>query len=291
MVSTSVNPQDNMNALITRYKKYKNYGGYLNTQQTTAAGTGVPLYGAETLQKMQQNKQQLTSGLNDLTSSVADSVMPGLGKITGLVNTGLSSLVENIGPKDENGVGSFGTEMAKSFATGSPITAVVGGLNTAINYTKMKAASNTLSVRKRMAEEEMHRNDLVARKNADPTLLTGTQNASYFAMGGKMGVGVDQGTPLSSTATEFKGPSHSKGGIQLPQFNAEVEGGETQNAGYVFSEQLGFADVHKRIAKAIGKIEQKAMRPERVKSLELLKKKENDLKQSQEMVKAMLGIN
>ena len=98
-------------------------------------------------------------------------------------------------------------------------------------------------------------------------------------------------TALNSSAAEFNGPSHEGGGIQLPGMNAEVEGNETTNGDYVFSDRLGFAALHKPIAKAIGKIEKKALSPERVVSIKLLKEKENQLKLSQEYVKHTMGLN
>lgn len=96
---------------------------------------------------------------------------------------------------------------------------------------------------------------------------------------------------LSSTAAEFQGPSHEQGGIQLPNLGAEVEGKETTDGSYVFSDRLGFAKLHKPIAKSIGRIETKAISPERITSLKLLREKENQLKLSQEYTKHMLGLN
>ncbi len=98
-------------------------------------------------------------------------------------------------------------------------------------------------------------------------------------------------TPLSSTAIQFNGPSHENGGIQIPGKNAEVEGGETSTGDYVFSERLGFAQLHKPIARAIGKLEQKPASPERINSLKLLKGEEGKLKVLQEYTKQRLGLN
>ena len=96
--------------------------------------------------------------------------------------------------------------------------------------------------------------------------------------------------PLSSTAVEFQGPSHEEGGIQIPSRQAEVEGEETAAGDYVLSERLGFAKAHKKLATAQGKIEAKALSPERVNSLKLIADKTNQLKQSQEFLKLRLNL-
>jgi len=117
-----------------------------------------------------------------------------------------------------------------------------------------------------------------------------------LAAGGNVNIANQQvqggtATPLNNSAAQFNGPSHAEGGIQIPGKSAEVEGGETTNGDYVFSEQLGFAKLHRPIAKAIGVIEKKTLSPERVASIKYLKDKENNLKLSQEYVKQMYGLN
>lgn len=94
--------------------------------------------------------------------------------------------------------------------------------------------------------------------------------------------------PMSSNSVEVKGQSHEQGGVQLPQ--AEVEGGETIANGFVFSKSLGFADLHKPIAKAMGKIEAKPMNPVRRKTMNILEGREQGLMLSQEFLKQRLGI-
>lgn len=94
---------------------------------------------------------------------------------------------------------------------------------------------------------------------------------------------------LSSTASEVNGDSHAEGGVTLPSGN-EVEGGESISNGFVFSKKLGFADLHKPIAKAIGKVEDKPMNPIRRKTLEILHGREQGLALSQEYLKKQLGI-
>jgi hypothetical protein len=79
--------------------------------------------------------------------------------------------------------------------------------------------------------------------------------------------------------------------VKFPDIQAEMEGGETTDGAYVFSKKLGFAAIHKPIAKAIGKIEHKALTPERINSLKLLREKENHLKASQEFIRKLYKLD
>jgi hypothetical protein len=255
------------NALITRYKKYRETGGIIQTKQNVDAATGA---------------------VGNIIQTGLNAALPGAGSIFGAISSIGNSVVDGFDKKDENGVGSLSGAIAKGSFTAGPIGMAIA----AATYKKMKVESMNISNKKRMEERRMQEADLMARKSEDPGLLTGNQNVSYYKYGGNISNNVPSsaGNPLSSTAVEFKGPSHSNGGIQLPNMNAEVEGNETVNAGYVFSDRLGFAKLHKPIAKAIGKIEGKATRPERINSLKLLKKKEHNLQQAQEYVRSVLGI-
>jgi hypothetical protein len=98
----------------------------------------------------------------------------------------------------------------------------------------------------------------------------------------------------SSNSTEVHGPSHANGGVKVPQANAELEGGETilhtDGDDYVFSQQLGFAELHKKIAKSRGKIEKKPISFERVASLKAIADKEQKLKLIQEQMKAQYNL-
>jgi N-acetyl-anhydromuramyl-L-alanine amidase AmpD len=133
-------------------------------------------------------------------------------------------------------------------------------------------------------------NQILSRPEAGTT-------AMKFAGGGAINAplteAVTEGgtsTPLSSDSVEFKGPSHAAGGIQLPQVGAEVEGGETAKGSFVFSKELGFAKLHRPLAKAIGKIELKPATPDRKTALSLLRAREGRLAQAQETYKQVHGI-
>lgn len=96
--------------------------------------------------------------------------------------------------------------------------------------------------------------------------------------------------PMSKDTTLASGKSHTQGGIELPNLGAELEGGETTSKDYVFSKALGFAQLHKPIARAEGKIQNKPATAERMKSLELLGERTERLKATQEMVKQQLNL-
>ncbi len=70
----------------------------------------------------------------------------------------------------------------------------------------------------------------------------------------------------------------------------EVEGGETIKGDYVYSKELGFAQLHRPIMKAKGKIEAKPATRERMNSIKLLNEKEGMLEQAQEFFKSRYGI-
>lgn len=96
--------------------------------------------------------------------------------------------------------------------------------------------------------------------------------------------------PLSSDTTELQGNSHAEGGIDIPQMGANVEGGETTAQNFVFSKELGFAKLHKPIAKAKGIIENKPQTIERLNAMKHLNQQEKSLAMSQEYLKQQLGI-
>lgn len=94
----------------------------------------------------------------------------------------------------------------------------------------------------------------------------------------------------SSSTTEINGKSHEDGGVPIRNMNAEVEKGETTSGDYVFSKRLGFAKIHKPIAKAKGMIEEKPMTASRINSLKLLAEKEQKLSMAQEYIKNTLNL-
>lgn len=115
------------------------------------------------------------------------------------------------------------------------------------------------------------------------------------ANGGKLANGYRVSGPgslvkNSSDGLEVKGPSHAEGGVQLPGNNAEVEGQETIKDDFVYSAQLGFAQRHKPLMRAKGKIEKKPATVERINALRLIEQKEQNLAMEQEEFKKKFNI-
>jgi hypothetical protein len=258
-----------MKSLSARYKKYYS-GGSMGAQRD--AGMGLQSLGAMA------------------TPMIADAVMPGAGQIVSQVGQIGAGLVDAISPADKYGRQSKTAALTKGMFQGGTI----GMLGAAFSHKRNQRAGDALEADERFQERQANLSMSQARIAGDPSLVHGSLRASYYANGGHLNVAGHKATggsiePLSSTAAEVVGPSHEAGGVKIP--GAELEGKETTNGDYVFSERLGFAQLHKPIAKAIGRIETKAMTPERVNSLNLLKSKENDLKLTQEYVRQQLDLN
>jgi len=117
-------------------------------------------------------------------------------------------------------------------------------------------------------------------------------NQIYAKMGGQLPTKYFNGgelTPLSSETMEVNGASHEQGGVQIAP-DVEVEGEETINKNYVFSDALGFAAKHKPIARAIGKLEKKVPNNITKNTIDILKRKEEAMKMEQENLKEVLGL-
>lgn len=127
------------------------------------------------------------------------------------------------------------------------------------------------------------------------------QNQIYAEYGGEVPehkIYLDGGElkPMSRDSVAIEGNSHEEGGVQLSS-NTEVEGNETMKGNFVYSDSLPannkmqtFADIHKGIAKNIGKLEKKYKSPTVNNTLGILNRKEEALKMQQEALKDMLGI-
>jgi len=186
--------------------------------------------------------------------------------------------------------------------------AAIGGVAGAI-----KAGKTNKEAKERQALYEEQRKQFAIQNSQNQwqqTLNNGFQvqgntNAQKYAKNGgllyKNGGNVKQ---LSKTNVQFNGKSHENGGIKEPFVNGikldgtEVEGNESMSTSngqkFVFSDNLGFAQQHKPLAKAIGKIEkyQKSNPndPIRKRTLNTLKEREEQLKIKQEETKEALGL-
>lgn len=250
--------------LASRYKRYAN-GGWTDEKQS-----------------------RMESGIG--LGSTAVAMIDGLVKPNeyGRKPTGMVAL----------GGAAKGAQMgAKLGPLGAIAGGVIGGGLGLLKGIKDKKIEDNLRVQEGLNRDSMIRMRSAAALAADPTLQYGDQNATgYYAKGGYLSRGYMKAAggylkPMSSEAVEVKGPSHENGGVQLPEQQAEVEGGETIHNDFVFSDKLGFADDHKKIARAIGKIESKgALTPERNNAIKRLEERQETLKLSQEYFKqTMLG--
>lgn len=226
------------------------------------------------------------------------------GSLVGPIAGAATTILDGFTPSDRPA--GIGLSAAKGLAGGvaagaalGPWGAVAGGVlgavSGALTGAKQKKQAEREEVMAQMARERNFRNYSAAALVNDPSLAYGNRNTSYYADGGKLrrlnplaGTKAMGGhlRPVSSRHTEVVGPSHANGGVQLPAYNAEVEGEETTSGEMVFSKDLGFADLHRPIAKAIGKIEVKPATPERINALKRLSQREQELYQLQEQLKA-----
>jgi hypothetical protein len=178
---------------------------------------------------------------------------------------------------------------------GAGVGALYGGISGAVQR-KQQEIGDARNFRE-MEIYERDRSNMEIANN--PSLIRGNKGAQFYQNGGELhrlnsvnGIKSFGGElrPLSSDTAEVDGNSHEEGGVQLPQHNAELEGGETMSGPRIFSEALGFAKLHKPLARAIGKIEQKAGTPERINAIDRLKQKELSLYEQQEELKQYLNI-
>lgn len=192
---------------------------------------------------------------------------------------------------------------------GTVAGAAIGGTLSAINASKQEEENRKLKEDRLQQIEEAKRgekklSDMAAIRNF-PT--RGVEGVSYYKYGGEVSDRslvneISRGGDLnkiSNNNIEVTGNSHEEGGVKIPKDGIELEGGETihetPSQSYVFSKELGFADKHKKIAKAISKAEARVQSKESDRfannSLSLLKNKELNLIKEQEALKAKMSKN
>lgn len=181
---------------------------------------------------------------------------------------------------------------------GTVAGAVLGGGMGYLQGRKAKKAEDQMKFNQTLQEQQMQLKRSAAVLSADPALVTGRPGEEFYASGGFLknkyydAVKATGGNlkPLSYNSAEVEGPSHEQGGVDLPAFKSEVEGGETMQDNYVFSDRLGFAKIHRQLAKAIGKVEQKPATPERINSLKRMNQQVENLKAEQEQIRQQLNL-
>lgn len=191
---------------------------------------------------------------------------------------------------------SLGTSIAPGI--GTIAGAILGGGAGLLAGRKAKKAEETALFNKSLQEQQDQLNRSAAALSADPALVTGRPGAELYANGGTLkgkyydAVQASGGNlkPLSSNAAQVQGPSHEQGGVELPQFQSEVEGKETIQNNYVFSDRLGFAARHKKLAAAMGKIEQKPATPDRINAMKALQSQIQSLANQQEQIRSQYNL-
>lgn len=247
---------------MTLRKKYRRYaqGGGLDTSSLMSAAGGANPYAAA----IAMGQQFVTSGIDALA------------------------------PTNE-----FGHQGA--IAQAMKGNAQFGTIGAAMGYIKGRKQMKEDGLRRfhnELDERQTQMNRSAAAISVDPALITGRPGEELYAMGGSLKAkyyDVVKATggnlqPMSIDSAEVQGPSHEQGGVEMPQFQSELEGGESIQNNYVFSDRLGFAKIHKKLARAIGKIEDKPATPERINSLRRMNQQVEDLKAQQEQVRQQFNL-
>jgi len=210
-------------------------------------------------------------GVQNDTAAIAGSALSGAGK----------------GAEIGSVAGPWGT------AIGAVGGAVIGGFSGKAANEEAKIQRVSTMQQEASADQNLNSKKLLgydftgSNQNNINARYGGTVNKMYFN-GGEL-------KPLSSDSVEVDGASHEEGGVDLGQ-GAEVEGDETikeinSDAPFVFSEQLGFAQRHRPIAKAIGKMEAKVPNNITKQTIAFLQSKEEALEMEQEELKNTLGLS
>jgi hypothetical protein len=190
------------------------------------------------------------------TGAAIGSVIPGVGTAVGAIVGGGIGAIKGI--RDNNQAQAYG-----------------------VGVRKLQAQQQDEFARMRLAnyDQGSNNNQIYAKMGGVIPL-----NDDKFALGGNI-------NKLSEENAEVTGNSHEQGGVRISP-RVELEGGETVNKDFVFSEELGFAQRHKPIARAIGKMEKSGREFSSVTkgTIDLLKQKEEALKQEQETFKEQLGL-
>ena len=245
------------------------------------------------------------------TGGYVDSKQKKADALTGSISGGLgliASFADSLDTPDAYGHQSTGTNLLKGAATGvaagsaaGPLGAAIGGTLGLVGGIVTSAKQRREEAKNKAIEADTLKQNQIAKYAAEaaqnPFLTTGYKNESYYSNGGDLkqqymryrSVGGSL-SALSSDTVEVKGPSHKNGGVDLPDVGANVEGGETIKGDYVLSKKLGFAQIHKPIAKAIGILEKKPVTASTLSSLKRLRDKEQALMVLQEFVKSQNNL-
>jgi hypothetical protein len=286
-------------ALSNRFKqnKYLKYDDGGNLMDLNDSGTDNGLNVRSNSGASPAGQAPAAKSGGGITSGQISAISAGASSVGDAINAGGNNGT-TIGGSALKGAAAGASMGAVAGPWGAAIGAVVGGATGAITGSikkqQMAKMSSELNQRIQM-QKQQQMNDYIS---SNPQVIKGDPNAQYFENGGPMatnfiasqkayGGSMDQ---QSSDGTIANGQTHEEGGIKMPGINAEVEDGETTKDNYVFSKQLGFADLHKPIMKAKGNIEKKPFTPERANAIKLLSGREDRLKLAQEFAKSQMGM-
>lgn len=302
-------------SLLARYRKRKlKYGGddwtgtdtNLSPEDQALTGIDAVDYNPTGKRTMVEYKNSFdgSEGFGDalsvdgsegsgLTSAQGSNLMSGIVTVgSGAVmaankkNNNPNSNYTNAGYYKTQGAAKGATTGASLGASFGPIGiaagAVVGGVAGYFTGKKKDKQAAQEFARDNSEFEKMRRLEMEGRQPDEPRT-----NNQFYKHGGSL---LDKFKRTSSSTVEVEGPSHEAGGVPVPGTGAEVEGGETIAGDYVFSKELGFADLHKPIARMKGKVEKKPATRERMNTLKLLNQKENQLRMAQEYAKHKLNL-
>lgn len=284
--------------------KYKGHlvDAYHNKKMNLGGFFGKAL-SSDTVSKIQTIGSMGSGVLDAVDSPDEDGVRSGLG-------AGLSGALS---------MGSAGATLGPWGAAGGALLGFLTGIG---GNSKAKQEAKTRKLTKKKQINEKYQDEINAKIAADPTSV-GNADATMYRLGGTLkgkpaGKFALQGTVLGnykavksllpniainpnkmlkdggiipigdSGRAEVVGPKHEKGGVKIPELGVELEGEETLKDNFVFSEELGFADKHKKIAKGIANAE-KDNTPLARYTKNLLEDKEQALMQEQEELKQAMG--
>ncbi len=181
---------------------------------------------------------------------------------------------------------------------GTLLGAGIGGIAGLINGGKQNDQAR---------EQEQLYNQMMRRRSINDSnvrlqnydTLGSNENNIYAKLGGKLKTNGYLATggyinKISDDNSEVVGNSHEQGGVKLLGQGIELEGKETINESgsepFAFSDALGFAAKHKKLARMMNKVEQRPYNPISANTLKVLKLKEEGLKMEQEQLKQALGL-
>lgn len=284
--------------------KYKGHlvEAYQNKKMNLGGFFGKAL-SSDTVSKIQTIGSMGSGVLDAVDSTDEDGVRSGLG-------AGLSGALS---------MGAAGASLGPWGAAGGAVLGLITGLT---KNSKAKQEAKTRKLTKKKQINEKYQDEINAKIAADPTSV-GNADATMYRLGGTLkgkpaGKFALKGTVLGNYRAvksllpniainpnkmmkdggiipigdggraEVVGPKHEKGGVKIPELGVELEGEETLKDNFVFSEELGFADKHKKIAKGIANAE-KDNTPLSRYTKNLLEDKEQALMQEQEELKQAMG--